>query len=156
MPTPMVLTEIPCCSNSRPSLANSSGRRGPTLAWPSESSTTRLSRRASRLCRTCAAPSITPPWIAVDPRAVDLPDAIDEGGMVVDRLRLHQDVDLVVEDDDRGDVVLVETADGGGRGLARLRDPRALHRAGAVDHEGDVHGVRSVGWRSQPLRPMRR
>ncbi len=65
-------------------------------------------------------------------------DTVDEGGMVVDRLRLHQKVDLVVEDDDRRDVVLVEPAHGGGRGFARLRNAPASHRAGTIDDECDV------------------
>jgi hypothetical protein len=56
----MVLTEIPSESSARPSTANSEGRVGPTLASPSERSTTRLSRRASLNLRTSAAPVSTP------------------------------------------------------------------------------------------------
>ena len=79
----------------------------------------------------------------VDGRAAtytNLADAIGEHGAVVDRLRRDQDVDLVVEDDDRGDVVLIEPVDRHDGGLARLCDTGATHRAGSIDHERHVDG----------------
>ena len=64
----MVLTEMPWVSRARPSAANSSGRTGPMLACPSDSRTTRLSRRGSLNFATSTAPCSTPAWMAVEPR----------------------------------------------------------------------------------------
>jgi hypothetical protein len=56
-----------------------------------------------------------------------VPNAVREGGMIDDRLRRHQHIDLVVENDDGGDVIAVEPLDRRDGSLACLRNAEALH-----------------------------
>ena len=70
----------------------------------------------------------------------DLLDEVREMCGVADRLRRHQHVDRMIEDDDGGDVGRQQPVDGHDRRLARLGDAGALHGARAVDDEGHVDG----------------
>ncbi len=64
--------------------------------------------------------------------------------MIGDRLRRHQHIDQVVENDDRRNVVAVEPLERRNGSLARLRHADSLHGTRPIDDEGDVDG-RAVG-----------
>ena len=136
----MVLTEMPWASSARPSSANSSGREGPTLAWPSDSRTTRLSRRwllvLGDLGRALQHARVDGGRAA----GTDLADEVGEERRCRDILCRHQHVDPVVEDHDRGDIGGKQPVDRHDGGLARLRDGVALHGARSVDDERHVDG----------------
>ncbi len=145
----MVETEIPCARRRRPSAANSSGREGPMLACPSDSSTTRLSRRRSLFLATSAAPANTPPWMAVEPRAPTwrIRSAKWAGSATgcagtSTSIRLSK---MTTEAMSVGSSRLIAMTGG----LAGLRDRHALHGARAVDDERHVDG--SARLRRLPL-----
>ena len=146
----MVLTEMPLEASLRPSSASSPGDDGPTLARPSDNRMTRLTLLSETELLDLAAAFLD---AGVKRRRAVGCQVVDGVAQLVARVaqrrRGAQDVDLVVVGDERDDVVGRQPLQRHARAFLGGGDAVALHRAGAVDDDGDVD-------RRAPARASRR
>ena len=115
---------------------------GPTLARPSESRITRLTRSFSKKRRTCFAPRTTPAWSAVLPpgwmrwmRAF----SSSRWSRLPTRSRSDQQFGFVIVGDERKEIVVAQLVDRHRGRLPRFLEFRAGHGTAAIEDDREIH-----------------